>query len=116
MTPALLQTVGFGISVLLGAVVNYAYYVLFAFIIAWVLIGWFPTYPSNGFLQAAYNVVGRVVTPILRPIRSVLPPVNLGGMAAGPLPDSRHLRPLDSPEAAAPDHRRPHRPNSRLKF
>ena len=81
MTPALLQTVGFGISALLGTVVNYAYYILFAFIIAWVLIGWFPTYPSNGFLQAAYEVVGRVATPILRPIRSVLPSLNLGGMA-----------------------------------
>ena len=78
---ALLQTVGFGLSALLAGVVNYGYYILLAFIIAWVLIGWFPNYPSNGFLQAIYDVVGRVVDPIMRPIRSVLPTLNLGGMA-----------------------------------
>ncbi len=78
---ALLQTSGFSLNILLAAVVNYAYYVLLAFIVAWVLIGWFPTYPSSSFLQAVYDVVGRVVDPIMRPIRSVLPPLNLGGMA-----------------------------------
>jgi YggT family protein len=77
---ALLQTFGFGLSALLAAVVNYAYYVLLAFVVAWVLIGWFPTYPSSSFLQALYDVVGRVVDPIMRPIRNVLPPLNLGGM------------------------------------
>ena len=81
MTMALLQAVGFGISALLAGVVNYAYYILFAFIIAWVLIGWFPMYPSNSFLQSVYDVVGRVVDPILRPIGSVLPTLNLGGLA-----------------------------------
>ncbi len=35
---ALLQTFGFGLSALLATVVNYAYYVLLAFIVAWVLI------------------------------------------------------------------------------
>jgi hypothetical protein len=39
---ALLQTFGFSLSTLLAAVVDYAYYVLLAFIVAWVLIGWFP--------------------------------------------------------------------------
>jgi YggT family protein len=78
---ALLQRVSFALGALLAAAVNYAYYILLAFILAWVLIGWFPTYPSNGSLQALYDVVGRVVDPIMRPIRSVLPPLNLGGMA-----------------------------------
>jgi YggT family protein len=78
---ALLQTFGFSLSALLAAVVNYAYYVLLAFVVAWVLISWFPTYPSSSFLQALYDVVGWVVDPIMRPIRSVLPPLNLGGMA-----------------------------------
>ncbi|MGF1472691.1 MAG: YggT family protein [Rubrobacteraceae bacterium] len=78
---ALLQTLGFGLGGILAAVVNYGYYILLAFIIAWVLIGWFPAYPSSGFLQALYDLVGRVVNPILRPIRSVLPPLNLGGMS-----------------------------------
>jgi hypothetical protein len=35
------------VSVLLVGLVNYAYYIAFGLIIAWVLIGWFPTYPSN---------------------------------------------------------------------
>ena len=78
---ALLQTFGFSLSTLLAAVVDYAYYVLLAFLVAWVLICWFPAYPSSSFLQAVYDVVGRVVDPIMRPIRSVLPPLNLGGMA-----------------------------------
>lgn len=78
---ALLQTTGFGVSALFATVVNYAYYILLVLIIAWVLIGWFPTYPSNSFLQTVYDVVGRVVDPIMRPIRSVLPTLNLGGMA-----------------------------------
>ena len=81
MTVALLQGVGFGLGALLATVVNYAYYILFVFIIAWVLIGWFPNYPSNSLLQAGYDLVGRVVNPIMRPIRSVLPPLNLGGVA-----------------------------------
>ena len=42
---ALLQTFGFSLNTLLAAVVNYAYYVLLAFVVAWVLISWFPTYP-----------------------------------------------------------------------
>ena len=81
MTMALLQNVGFGLGTLLATIVNYAYYILFVFIIAWVLIGWLPNYPSNSFLQAIYNLVARVVDPIMRPIRSVLPTLNLGGMA-----------------------------------
>lgn len=58
---ALFQTLDFSLSVLLATLVNYGYYVLLAFVVAWVLIGWFPNYPSNGFLQAVYDVVGRVV-------------------------------------------------------
>lgn len=81
MTVALLQVSDFSLSVVLATVVNYAYYILLVFILAWVLIGWFPSYPSNGFLQAIYDLVSRVVDPIMRPIRSVLPPVNLGGFA-----------------------------------
>lgn len=77
----LLQTFGFSLSTLLAAVVNYAYYVLLAFVVACVLISWFPTYPSSSFLQALYDVVGWVVDPMMRPIRSMLLPLNLGGMA-----------------------------------
>jgi hypothetical protein len=49
---ALLQTFGFSLSTLLAAVVNYAYYVLLAFVVARVLIGWFPTYtPQAAFCR-----------------------------------------------------------------
>lgn len=78
---ALLQTLDFSLSVLLATLVNYGYYILLAFILAWILIGWFPHYPSNSLLQTVYDVVGRVVDPIMRPVRSVIPPLNLGGMA-----------------------------------
>lgn len=81
MMVALLQVSGFSLSVVLATVVDYAYYILLVFILAWVLIGWFPSYPSSGFLQGIYDLVGRVVDPIMRPIRSVLPSVNLGGFA-----------------------------------
>ncbi|MGI8867223.1 MAG: YggT family protein [Rubrobacteraceae bacterium] len=81
MMVALLQVSGFSLSVVLATVVDYAYYILLVFILAWVLIGWFPSYPSSGFLRGIYDLVGRVVDPIMRPIRSVLPSVNLGGFA-----------------------------------
>jgi len=80
MSPSGLQAFGFGIGVLLAAVVNYAYYILFALIIAWVLIGWFPTYPSNPFLKRIYDLVGSTVDPVMRRIRSVIPPLMLGGI------------------------------------
>lgn len=117
MTFALLQAVGFGLGALLATIVDYAYYILFVFIIAWVLIGWFPNYPSNGLLQAVYDVVGRVVDPIPDPTphkeRTPAPEPRWNG--ARPLPDSRHLRPLDSPKATALHHRRLHRPDHRLE-
>jgi YggT family protein len=81
MTVALLQVSGFSLSIVLATVVDYAYYILLVFILSWVLIGWFPSYPSSGFLQGIYDLVGRAVDPIMRPIRSVLPSVNLGGFA-----------------------------------
>ncbi len=81
MSVALLQTFGFSISGLLLGVVNYAFYILFGFIIAWILFSWFPGYPSNRFLQAVYDAVGNVVNPIMMPIRSRIPPLKLGGLA-----------------------------------
>jgi YggT family protein len=76
-----LQMSGFGVGMLLAGVVNYAYYILFALIIAWVLISWFPTYPSNAFLQRIYYLIGKAVDPLMRRIRSVIPPLRLGDLA-----------------------------------
>lgn len=77
----LLQDFGFSISELLINTVNYAFYVLLGFVIAWILFGWFPGYPSSPFFQAIYDAVGAVVNPIMMPIRSRMPPLNLGGFA-----------------------------------
>ena len=78
---AVLQTFGFSVSLLLINVVNYAFYILLGFIIAWILISWFPSYPSTRFFQVVYDAVRGVVDPIMRPIRSRIPPLSLGGFA-----------------------------------
>jgi YggT family protein len=75
----LLQTFAYSIAGLLSAVVNYAYYILFGFIIASILLSWFPSYPSSGFFQAIYDAVRAVTNPILWPIRSRIPMLRLGG-------------------------------------
>ena len=79
MTVALLQEFGFSVASLLAGVVNYTYYILFGFIIASILFSWFPSYPSSGFMQAIYDAVKAVTNPILWPIRSRVPMLQLGG-------------------------------------
>ncbi len=78
---AVLQVFGFRVSVLLENMVNYTFYILLGFIIVWILISWFPRYPSNRFFQVIYDVVRAVVDPIMAPLRSRLPALNLGGFA-----------------------------------
>jgi YggT family protein len=79
MTVALLQQFGFSVANLLAGAVTYTYYILFAFIIASILFSWFPGYPSSGFMQAVYDAVRAVTNPILWPIRSRVPILQLGG-------------------------------------
>jgi YggT family protein len=79
MTIALLQEFGFSVASLLAGVVNYTYYILFGFIIASILFSWFPGYPSSSFMQAVYDAVRTVTNPILWPIRSRIPMLQLGG-------------------------------------
>jgi YggT family protein len=79
VTPFLLQVFSYSIAGLLSAIVNYAYYILFGFIIASILFSWFPSYPSSGVMQAIYNAVRAVADPILMPIRSRVPMLRLGG-------------------------------------
>ncbi|MDQ3863504.1 MAG: YggT family protein [Actinomycetota bacterium] len=79
MTLALLQQFGFSVASLLAAVVTYIYYILFGFIIASILFSWFPGYPSSSFMQAVYDAVKAVTNPILWPIRSRIPMLQLGG-------------------------------------
>ena len=78
MTVAL-QQFGFSVAALLGGAVTYTYYILFAFIIASILFSWFPGYPSSSFMQAVYDAVRAVSNPILMPIRSRVPMLQLGG-------------------------------------
>ncbi len=75
------QTFGFSVSLLLMTAVDYAFYILLGFIIVWILFSWFPGYPSSGFFQVVYDAVGAVVNPIMMPLRSRLPALNLGGFA-----------------------------------
>ena len=79
MSLALLQEFGFSVAGLLAAAVTYIYYILFAFIIASILFSWFPGYPSSSFMQAIYDAVKAVTNPILMPIRSRIPMLQLGG-------------------------------------
>jgi YggT family protein len=79
MIVALLQQFGFSVADLLAGAVTYTYYILFGFIIASILFSWFPGYPSSSFMQAIYDAVKAVTNPILWPIRSRVPMLQLGG-------------------------------------
>ena len=75
----LLQEFSYSVANLLLGVVNYAYWILFGFIIASIIFSWFPGYPSSSFMQAVYDAVRAVANPILMPIRSRVPMLQLGG-------------------------------------
>ncbi|CAA9483468.1 MAG: Cell division integral membrane protein, YggT and half-length relatives [uncultured Rubrobacteraceae bacterium] len=75
----LLQQFGYDVVRLLTSLVDYAFYILFGFIIASILFSWFPGYPSSSFMQAIYDAVRAVANPILMPIRSRVPMLQLGG-------------------------------------
>lgn len=75
----LLQQFGYDIVSLLTTLVDYAFYILFGFIIASILFSWFPGYPSSSFMQAVYDAVRAVANPILMPIRERVPMLQLGG-------------------------------------
>ena len=75
----LLQQFGYDIVSLLSRLVDYAFYILFGFIIASILFSWFPGYPSSSFMQAVYDAVRAVANPILMPIRERVPMLRLGG-------------------------------------
>ena len=79
MIVALLQQFGFSVPGLLAGAVTYTYYILFGFIIASIRFSWFPGYPASSFMQAVYDAVKAVTNPILWPIRSRVPMLQLGG-------------------------------------
>jgi len=59
------------------------YYILNIFLVcllARIVLSWFP--PSRGgTLDNIRRVLDRITEPVLAPIRAILPPVRMGGMA-----------------------------------
>ena len=53
-------------------------YILILFISA--LLSWFPTSSPHGGLASFKLVLSRLTEPVLRPIRSIMPRPNLGGV------------------------------------
>ena len=75
----LAQLFGFSVGDVLVNIVNYAYYILLGAILASIVISFIPRFPSSGFFQAIYDAVRAVTNPILGPIRSRIPMLQLGG-------------------------------------
>ena len=75
----LLQQFEYSTAALLVSVIDYAYWILFGAIIASILFSWFPSYPSSSIMQAVYDAVRSIANPILMPIRSRVPMLQLGG-------------------------------------
>ena len=77
---AVLQAFGFSVANLLFTLVQYSYYILFAAILLSILINYIYLFaPSSGFVSTISGPVRAIADPILRPIRSVVPPLRLGG-------------------------------------
>lgn len=49
-------------------------------LIAAALLSWFPITNHDGGLAATRRVLARLTEPVLRPLRSMLPRPNLGGV------------------------------------
>ena len=75
----LAQLFGFSVGDVLVNIVNYAYYILLGAILASIVISFIPRFPSSGFFQAVYEAVRAISNPILGPIRSLIPPLRIGG-------------------------------------
>lgn len=44
-----------------------------------IVLSWFPASPG-GLLASVSQGLGAVTDPVLRPVRNMLPPVNMGGV------------------------------------
>ncbi|HEX6947236.1 MAG TPA: YggT family protein [Acidimicrobiia bacterium] len=49
-------------------------------IFVWVILSWIPVTPGHPVTRFQY-ALGRIIEPLLRPIRSLIPPIRMG-MAA----------------------------------
>lgn len=53
-------------------------------LIIWIVLSWVVSFGRLSFdhpVRRLYDALSRVVDPILRPIRAVIPPVRIGGAA-----------------------------------
>lgn len=53
-------------------------------LIVWIVLGWivvFGRMPFDHPIRKVYEFLNRLVEPMLRPIRAVVPPVRVGGAA-----------------------------------
>jgi YggT family protein len=49
-------------------------------LLARIVLSWFPV-PQEGFFASLVRVLYAVTEPVLAPLRAILPPVRMGGMA-----------------------------------
>jgi YggT family protein len=49
-------------------------------LVASALLSWFPTTNSSGGLATTKMILARLTEPVLRPLRSILPRPNFGGV------------------------------------
>jgi YggT family protein len=61
-------------------VIAYLIEVYIVVLIVRALLSWFPARPGTGFASLV-RALDAVTEPVLRPIRRILPPVGVGGMA-----------------------------------
>jgi YggT family protein len=61
---------------LLAQVLNF--YVLLLF--ARIILSWFPV-AEGGFMASVVRILYSLTEPVLGPLRAILPPVRMGGMA-----------------------------------
>ena len=63
-------------SDILGVALDLYFYVIFA----WVILSWIPVSPGHPLNRFQY-ALGRIIEPVLRPIRKVVPPLRIGAGA-----------------------------------
>ena len=49
-------------------------------VFAWVILSWIPMTPGHP-LGRIQNFLDRIIYPLIRPIRKVIPPIRIGGGA-----------------------------------
>jgi YggT family protein len=62
------------------AILDTALYLYFLAIFAWVVLSWIPM-SSDHPLGRVRAFLDRIIEPVIRPIRRVIPPLRLGGGA-----------------------------------